>query len=126
MIPTDQSASGDATTLTVLSDSTDVHAAEGPSTEDFLRALAPETAPRITVQTFKEAPEAKRTDLIQILHFDASEYEEHLPRLQKLNRAGAGIFVTVNETNGAGRKAKDVQTCRAQMLDLDGAPLPTN
>ncbi len=36
MIPTDQSASGDATTLTVLSDSTDVHAAEGPSTEDFL------------------------------------------------------------------------------------------
>lgn len=126
MIPTDQSASGDATTLTVLSDSTDVHAAEGPSTEDFLRALAPETAPRITVQTFKEAPEAKRPDLIQIIHFDASEYEEHLPRLQELNRAGAGIFVTVNETNGAGRKAKDVQTCRAQMLDLDGAPLPTN
>ncbi|WP_288433863.1 DNA-primase RepB domain-containing protein, partial [uncultured Deinococcus sp.] len=87
--------------------------------------MAPETAPRVTVQTFKEAPEAKRPDLIQILHFDASEYEEHLPRLQELNRAGAGIFVTVNETNGTGRKAKDVQTCRTQMLDLDGTPLPT-
>src|SRR5260370_24048567 len=45
------------------------------------------------------------------------------PLLEKLNRFGAGIFVTVNEVrNGAPRTADNVTNVRAVVVDLDGAP----
>ena len=36
---------------------------------------------------------------------------------------GAGVFVTINETDGTGRKAENIIVVRAVFLDLDGAPL---
>ena len=44
-------------------------------------------------------------------------------RLVALNVQGAGVFVTINETNLAGRKAKDIIRIRAAFADLDGAPI---
>ena len=43
--------------------------------------------------------------------------------LVSLNDQGAGIFVTVNETDGKGRKTENIKRVRAVFVDLDGAPL---
>jgi hypothetical protein len=43
--------------------------------------------------------------------------------MERLNNAGAGIFVTVNETDGKGRKNKNVTAVRATFVDLDGSPI---
>jgi hypothetical protein len=40
-----------------------------------------------------------------------------------LNRKGAGVYVTVNETDGKGRQKKNITRARALFTDLDGAPL---
>jgi putative DNA primase/helicase len=43
--------------------------------------------------------------------------------LVRLNDQGAGIFVTVNATDGTGRTAADIVRVRVLFVDLDGAPL---
>jgi len=43
--------------------------------------------------------------------------------MEHLNKAGAGIFVTVNKTDKKGRKNKNVTAVRALFVDLDGSPL---
>jgi len=47
---------------------------------------------------------------------------EHFDELVKLNERGAGIYITVNETDGNGRKSKNITRIRALFVDLDGAP----
>lgn len=49
--------------------------------------------------------------------------EQHKDTLSNLNDQGAGVFVTVNQTNGNGRKKADITRIRALFVDLDGAPL---
>src|SRR6516225_4491568 len=52
---------------------------------------------------------------------------EHWSWLVKQNERGAGIYVTVNETDGGGRKATNITRIRALFDDLDGAPIePVN
>lgn len=41
--------------------------------------------------------------------------------LSRLNAAGAGVFVTVNETDGKGRAAKNISKIRALYFDFDDA-----
>ena len=41
----------------------------------------------------------------------------------RLNDQGAGVFVTVNATDGKGRTAANIVRVRALFVDLDGAPL---
>ena len=48
---------------------------------------------------------------------------DHYDMLAKLNAKGAGIFVTVNETDCKGREKDNVVRVRAVFTDLDGAPL---
>lgn len=43
--------------------------------------------------------------------------------LVNLNKQGAGIFVTINETDGVKRKAENIKSIRCIFVDLDGAPL---
>ena len=40
-----------------------------------------------------------------------------------LNKQGAGIFVTINDTDGVKRKAENIKSIRCFVVDLDGAPL---
>jgi putative DNA primase/helicase len=46
-----------------------------------------------------------------------------IAELDRLNRAGAGVFVAVNVTDGRGRKTNNVTAVRALFVDLDGAPI---
>ena len=49
--------------------------------------------------------------------------EDHRKKLNALNKAGYGIFVTVNETDGKDIKGANVTRVRALFADFDGSPL---
>ena len=72
-----------------------------------------------TFQTFddKKGPDGKgRGRLAKIIHDD----ETYLPNI---NEQGAGVFLTINETDGKGRETKNITKVRAIYVDLDGAPV---
>jgi len=58
--------------------------------------------------------------LVRVLH---GSLKQHFETLAALNAAGAGIYVTVNQTDGRGRTAPNITHVRAQFVDLDGAPI---
>ena len=84
----------------------------------FLEALDP-SATFWTFQTFDDnhPPDEK---LARVLH---GTLEEHAATLTQYQARGAGVFVTVNKTDGRGRTKKNITSVRAFFLDLDGAPL---
>ena len=84
----------------------------------FIAALAGRDSP-VTFQTFPEREGATCRPMVK--HGSLSNYGD---TLRKANEAGAGVFVTINETNLRGRKASDVLKIRAVFADFDGAPLP--
>ncbi|MHB1926717.1 MAG: AAA family ATPase [Leptospirillum sp.] len=88
-------------------------------TESFLQALDPMGA--FTFQSFDDTPR-KESYLAKVFH---GSFSEHRDELARLNKTGAGIFVTVNKTDLRGRKAENITGIRAVFLDLDGAPLPS-
>ncbi|MDP9190668.1 MAG: RepB family DNA primase [Acidobacteriota bacterium] len=82
--------------------------------ERFLRTLGGrDTA--FTFQTFDDTP-AKRRSLARILH---GSFREHRDTLVRLNGQGAGVFVTVQVTNGRGRRTADIVRLRALFIDCD-------
>lgn len=83
----------------------------------FLKALDP-TTEKFTFQTFDD--KGKNNAFAKILH---GTLDEHAGELRRLNEMGAGVFVTVNETDFKGRAAKNITRVRAVYVDLDGAPL---
>jgi len=85
----------------------------------FLDLLDPK-ATSWTFQTFDDNPTRKDQSLARVFH---GTLEEHAKTLTMLQARGAGVFVTVNETDGKGRKAENISRVRASFLDLDGAPL---
>jgi len=87
--------------------------------ERFLTALDPE-ATFWTFQTFDDDRDRKSKSLVRVLH---GTLDEHWDTLERLNGQGAGIFVTVSETDGKGRTGKNIVRVRSLFLDLDGAPL---
>lgn len=86
--------------------------------QGFLTALD-ENAESWTFQTFSDTASGGRR-LNRQLH---GAFESHADALARLNSDGAGVFVTVNQTNGQGRKKADIERVRALFVDLDGAPL---
>jgi putative DNA primase/helicase len=94
----------------------DVDSAEA---ERFLKALDP-AATRFTFQTFDDDGNRGDKSLVRVLHGTLAERFEELKRL---NDRGAGIFVTINETDSQGRSAENILRVRALWVDLDGAPL---
>jgi replicative DNA helicase len=84
----------------------------------FLSLMAEGEA--VTFQTFDDDAGRKAPTLATVLH---GHLDTHAARLTTYNERGAGIFWTVNFTDGAGRKAENVTGVRAVFLDLDGAPL---
>lgn len=70
----------------------------------------------VTWQTFDDS-KRKRHDLARIFH---GTLRELLPELTRLNRAGAGVFVCVNETDLRGRCSSNVVALRALFTDDDG------
>ncbi|MGH8118340.1 MAG: DNA-primase RepB domain-containing protein [Rhodanobacteraceae bacterium] len=84
----------------------------------LLDTLAP--GEPVTFQTFGEGTATGARGLIRTLHGTLAEHRE---TLAALNSRGAGIFWTVNATDGKGRKASNVRRVRALFVDLDGAPV---
>lgn len=82
---------------------------------EFLEAIAP--GEPVTFQTFDDT-NAKRPELARTFHAPAGVIPEELAAL---NAQGAGVFFTVNATDGNGRKAENVTTVRALFVDFDNA-----
>ena len=70
-------------------------------------------------QTFDD--KGKNKKLIKQLH---GTIKEHFHEIAELNRQGAGVFFTVNQTDLQGRTTKHINKIRAVFIDLDGTPLP--
>ena len=68
--------------------------------EAFLSLLDPKGTD-FTFQTFDNRKGRKDRDLIRLLH---GPLERHCGEFLALNRRGAGIYVTVNETDVCGRR----------------------
>jgi putative DNA primase/helicase len=85
----------------------------------FLIALDHKAA-HFTFQTFDDNADTKNSKLAAVLHGTVQKLGA---KLVDLSGQGAGIFVTVNETNLKGREAQDITRVRALFVDLDGAPL---
>lgn len=75
-----------------------------------------------TIQTFDDT-KAKRKNLTKMFHFNGEVTEKILSDLRFINELGAGIYMTINETNGKGRLADDIVRIRSVFVDLDGSPL---
>jgi hypothetical protein len=84
----------------------------------FLQALGDDGL--FTFQTFDDDAARKSRSLVRVLH---GTFDDHCVGLEELNRGGAGIFVTVNRTDGKGRGRDNIVGVRALFVDLDGAPL---
>lgn len=68
-----------------------------------------------TFQTFDDTP-AKRSSLARILH---GRFRDCGDQLVRLNAAGAGVFVAVQETDGRGRRTENITRLRAVFIDDD-------
>lgn len=80
-----------------------------------------EDADQFTFQTFDDNTTGggeRRAELSQIRH---GALEDLFSWLATMNRSGAGIFVTVNETDGRGRKKDNIKKVRAVWQEDDGA-----
>jgi hypothetical protein len=76
---------------------------------------------RVTWQTLADNKSAANSGrLIQTLY---GCNDVTLLRLQDFQQAGAGVYCTVNETDGEGRKTNNIVRVRSLVLDLDSAPL---
>lgn len=88
-------------------------------TGEFL-ALLDELAETWTFQTFDDDKQRKDKRLAQVIH---ASLEDAAEELIALSRRGAGVFVTVNETDGKGRKIGNIRRIRAVWHEDDqGVP----
>ena len=81
---------------------------------DFVGLLTGSPDAAVTFQTFHDKGSNSR--LAQIIHGPLGQSEG---RLKALNQCGAGVFVTINETNGRGRTKHDIINIRAVFMDCD-------
>jgi hypothetical protein len=87
--------------------------------ERFLALLDP-GATAFTFQTFDDNADRNDRKLARILQ---GSLADRWATLADLNARGAGIFVTINETDLKGRTTENVVRVRALFVDIDGAPL---
>jgi hypothetical protein len=91
----------------------DIASANFTEAEQFLTILDPDPGAVFTFQTTSP----------QIIHGSRAQLSKTFGRLLRLQQEGADVFVTINATDGQGRKAANIKRVRALFVDLDGAPL---
>jgi len=94
-------------------------------TKRFLEALDCKLpSGEFTFQTFVDEKRYKRDPskrhLRKVLN---GTFEEHVETLKRLNEQGAGIFVTINVTDGQGRKDHNIVNLRSAFVDADNIDL---
>jgi hypothetical protein len=105
------------------SDSTDRLSPDLGEAKRFLDTLSQNRNDKFTFQTFGDyhAHGKKNGHLVKIFH---GTLIEHTLEFTRLNNAGAGIFVTINETDLKGRKTENIISVRGCFVDDDNGPLP--
>lgn len=84
--------------------------------------LLDESTDWFTFQTFDDLKSRKDPSLIKILN---GTLEQHATDMTRLQWRRAGVFVTVNETDGTGRKNDNIKRIRAVWCEWDNpSPLP--
>lgn len=86
--------------------------------EIFLKTLDPK-AEEFTFQTFDDRKGKSDNSLTRLI---TGKPNLLLPKLRALNHRGAGIFVTVNQTDGKGRGLKNILRPRAVWGEFDDGP----
>lgn len=87
----------------------------------FLTTLTQITeSTEFTFQVFPEGEPRAEKAYAAILH---GSLNTQASNLVAKNRAGCGVYVTVNHTDGKGRKQENILQVRALFVDLDGSPL---
>lgn len=89
-------------------------------TERFL-TLLDEDAEQFTFQTFDDTKGRDDESLTRVLN---GTLDKHWQALCALNRKGAGVYVTVNETDLQGRKKTNITRVRAIFQEQDRAGCP--
>ena len=69
-----------------------------------------------TFQTFDDNADRKDKALTRQFY---GTLDQHAQALHALNARGAGVYVTVNQTDGNGRTAKNIKAVRALFVDFD-------
>ena len=95
--------------------------------EAFLTALAGQDA-QFTFQTFDDVKERSTANkkekgydpFAKVLH---GTLNTHKHALSALNAKGAGVYITVNQTDLKGRTEANIVKVRALFVDLDGSPI---
>jgi hypothetical protein len=87
----------------------------------FLKRLDP-NATVFTFATFTDTKEKPRPD--PLARIQTGTFEELAPWLERHNMLGAGVFVTVNETDGTGRKKENIVRIRALWQEADRGDEP--
>jgi len=83
----------------------------------FVRILTGSSLSAMTWQTFDDSPTRRDRTMAAICHGPLAAVSYQLARA---NAAGAGVFVTVNETDLHGRRASNIRSVRALWIDTDG------
>lgn len=81
----------------------------------FIEILTGSKTTQVTFQLFDDSPEKKKA-MARIIH---GTFTDTATFLTAQNEWGAGIFVTVNETDGNGRGAANITKVRAVFADFD-------
>lgn len=84
----------------------------------FLTLIANSQETPFTFQIFSDKKDVNLP--AQVLSGSIETLEETLVRS---NQAGSGVFVTINQTDGRGRKTENIVQVRAVFVDLDGSPI---
>ena len=87
------------------------------TTRKFLDALG---GGAFAFQTFDDDAARKSRNLARVLY---GTIDQHFAALENLNMKGAGVFATINRTDGKGRERDNIVGIRAVFVDLDGVPL---
>jgi hypothetical protein len=119
---TEHSFTDDRTTDDPATDGGAIPGIDLGDAERFLQALDPDSD-FFTFQTLDDNQDRKDKTLARVLHGTLTKCGAELA---ELNARGAGVFVTVNATDGQGRRADNVKRVRATFVDLDGTPRPAH
>lgn len=84
-------------------------------TQTMISMLSP-TGEGLTFQSFDDNTDRANKALIKQYHGSLSTNAQ---RLEKLNQQGAGVFITVNSTDGIARKKENITSVRALYVDFD-------
>ena len=52
-------------------------------------------------------------------------YDQAAKFLEKSQQSGCGVYITINETDGSGRRENNITQCRACFIDIDNQLLPS-